>query len=196
MTRFATAVLASTMALTLACGGTTEVEPTLPDTAADPLPYTPTPSGTAMAEGAVGVSISGGRDIGRAIAIQFITAVRDGDVPGLMEMLAEQLSRVVPRPTQRAIDRQRVLGILIGNRARLTLSDLPVELIVDVDAITTMPLSEAMGHLPIPDGLLPTDVLIRVPLTARGAGARLAQGWGSEGAILVRGSGPGAIIGF
>lgn len=189
-------LLTAGVLLIVSCGGSPQLEPSLPDTAADPLPYTPAPTGSAVADGAVGVSIAGGRDAGRAMAIQFITAVRDGDIPGLSELLAERLSRVVPRPTQRAIDRQRALGILIANSARLSISDLPVELIVDMDQIATMPLSEAMGQLPIPDGLLPTDIVVRLPLTPRGAGARLAQGWGSEGAILVRGSGPGAIIGF
>lgn len=116
----------------------------------------------------------------------------------LGSLLAENVSRVFPRPSPRRINRDAAIRLMVLERRGQPLGpETSVDTLARLDDIETVNLGEFLGGRPVPNGLLASDTLVRIPLTVRGMQAGLASGWGRQGgAIIVRGGTDPRVIGF
>lgn len=171
-----------------ACGGapppSRELAPA-PDR--DPEPWVASPSDHGVAGTSASLTLAGGRDEARSLALRFLTAVRDADEPTLTQLLDDPLARAQPRPSTPHLPRAQVLELVLRSPRRADLGpNVAIEELAEVDAIEITPLSEVISS--VPRGLAPSDLFVAIPLTARGRAVLrfLVPGWHLRGALVLR----------
>jgi hypothetical protein len=182
-----------------ACGsGSHEVENAMPETSSDPLPFVPPAAGEGQTGETVGLSVTGGREQARAVALQLIYAIRDADEPALEGLLGDPLGRVVPRLVGGVRTRRDALETLMHAPARNGLdSAIPIEHLVAVDQFRVIELRERDGSVTTPAGFREDDLLVSFPLAAQGLRfLRPLLSWPASGAIVVRSGAEPRIIAF
>lgn len=164
----------------------------LPPTDRDPPPYVPGPSEEPRTGETVGIATSGGFEQARSVAVRFVTAVHAGDRQALEDQLAETVGRTRPRLLAPHMPRAQMIEQLVeGPRRRFAPNaDTPIEQLIDPNGITVVPLSQSDESAELPDGLLPTDLDVTVPVGEAGRRFLLhILQWAPNGRLIVR---PGA----
>jgi hypothetical protein len=194
------ALLATSLA---ACGGAraTEAdanEPPPPLTDRDPPAYIPPPAAGGHTGDIASLAAAGGYEQARSIALRLIAAARDGSEEALVSLLDERLGRVLPRLSGPSRERALVIRHVLFSPARGELGpDVPLESLVEQERVEVAPLSRHLQGQPIPPGLLGTDLLVTVPLTAQGRQQlRVLFNWPLDGAVLVRPGAEPRIVGL
>ena len=161
----------------------------LPPTDRDPPPYVPPPVDRAHTGQAVGIATSGGFEQARSLAIRFVEAVRDGDRAALEEQLAETVGRARPRLVTPHMPRAQIVEQLVeGPRRRFAPNaDTPIEQLIDANGITVSPLSQSEEAGELPEGLLPTDLDVAIPIGELGRRFLLHMlQWAPNGRLVIR----------
>ncbi len=199
MSRRALSGLLATV-LGAACAGAPPEAPgeatAAPPTDRDPPPYVPAPEDGARTGHAVGIVTSGGFEQARALTIRIVEAVRDGDRQALEERLADPIGRTRPRLlTPRDPRAQRVTQLLDVRHQRHAIEPgTPIEELIDPDGIEVVPLAQHAQDEDIPEGFLPTDLYVTVPIRDRGRRYfGVALQWLGEGRLVVR-PGPDPLV--
>lgn len=188
--------------LAVSCGGT--VPPTVrsaapPITDSDPPPWTPTPENAAWSSGAVGLTVSGGHDQARALARRVLQAMLDGDGAALERDLAPRVARVIPLGVPQDVAANLVRAVTLPRRRNNLRLGTPLEQLVHLDRVDVSPLSRHLQNRAAPQGLLPTDLYVLIPLTDQGREIfrrLLGRRWGPHGAMLVRSGTNPQIVGI
>ncbi|MBX3245921.1 MAG: hypothetical protein KF901_01925 [Myxococcales bacterium] len=194
MRRLASA-LVTTLALGCGAHAPPPPAPLAPATDRDPEPWVPPPASEAPAGGTVSLSIAGGDAQARLVALRVVTTIRDGDEASLLALLDDPLARAQPRPSAARIGREQIVEMAMRSPRRSDLAtEATLEELVEVEQIEVMPLSELMPSPP--EGLLPTDWVVYLPLTATGRRSFrfLLNGWHLRGAVIVRDAGGGPRV--
>lgn len=181
------------------CGATSsDPEHASPETSSDPLPFVPPATGEGRTGEAIGLSLTGGREQARAVALQLIYAIRDSDESVLEGLLGDPLGRVVPRLVSGVRTRRDALETLLHAPARNGLdSAIPIEHLVAVDQFRVLELRERDGSIGTPAGFRDDDLLVSFPLGAQGLRfLRPLLSWPASGAIVVRAGAEPRIIAF
>ncbi len=175
-----------------------ESEMRSPLTDADPPAHTPAPTPEARTGDVASLAAAGGYEQARSMALSLVAAARDGDEGALVALLDERLGRVVPHLAGPSRDRALVVRHVLFSPARGELGpDVPLENLVDEGRVEVAPLSRYLHGQPIPAGLLGTDLLVTLPLTAQGRQQlRVLFTWPLDGAVLVRPGPEPRIVGL
>lgn len=187
--------------LAAACGqshaGGTAAPEELPPTDRDPPPYIPAPTDDARTGGAVGIATSGGFEQARIVALRFIEAVRDADREALEQQLGETIARVRPRLMTPNVPRAQMIELLVspGRRRVAAPPEVPLDQLVDTSSIVVIPLAQHEDAAELPNGLLPTDLQVTVPMRDQGR-PFLGAIWNPEGRLIVRPGPEPRIIGL
>ena len=182
------------VALLVACGPSATSQSStaateLPPTDRDPPPYVPGPTEEPRTGETVGIATSGGFEQARSLAVRFVEAVRDGDRQALEEQLAETVGRTRPRLLTPHMPRAQIVEQLVeGPRRRFAPdADTPIEQLIDANAITVTPLSQSEDAGELPEGLLPTDLDVVIPIGEVGRRFLLHMlQWAPNGRLIVR----------
>ncbi len=158
-----------------------------PATDRDPETWVEPPASEGHAGQPVSLTLAGGRDEARALALRFVAAVRDADEATLRELLDDPLARAQPRPSTPHLPREQVLELMLRSPRRGDLGpEVPLEELVAIDQLAVTPLAEVART--VPRGLVETDLFVSVPLSPRGRAVLrfLVPGWHLRGALLLR----------
>lgn len=191
-------LVALAVSLQPACGGAgsaveaPRAEAELPPTDRDPPPWVPEPSDEPHTGRAVGVVTSGGLEQARAVTLRVVEALRDADRQALEEHLADPIGRIRPRLLSPRIARAQIIAQVTAPRHQQYAvgTDTPLEELIDADQIEVVPLAQHEQAAELPEGFLPTDLLVTVPI--REPGRRflgIVLQWLGEGRLVIR---PGA----
>jgi hypothetical protein len=191
-------IVALTLASLTACASAPIHEPTSPTHLEDPGPAIP----EARVHGETGETVALVVRSSHEGAIEHVrdalTALVEGDRPRLERMLAPTLVRASPTLSRTTRSRAAVLAIAFNpSRRRGITPGIPLDRLVVVDELRGVPLDDtALGDLP--EGLEPTDVAVRVPLTNDGRSIfrSLLPGWGEEGQMIVGRRAPYVVKGL
>ncbi len=151
----------------------------------------PEPEPSAETGQSAGLTLSGGYDQARSIALRFVRAVRDADEVTLETLLSDPVYRSPPRHAQTPIPRTDVLTALANSARDANLGpDTPLEQLLRLDDIQVLPLEEYAAGQAVPAGLDPNDLVVSFTLEALGRTLfQPMMHFGSRVAIIVR---PGA----
>lgn len=169
----------------------------VPDTARDPLPYTPPPSTRSRPGQPVGLSASGGEDQARRLMPEFLRAVRAADEDRLMELLYDEVAHLDrSRARRRARPRSSLVRrILLYARRHPLPTDVAVRDLVDLSQLEVRPARERWSDGNLPSPLRGTDLLVSMPVREAGRlPLRFMLGWGLRGALVVRPGRPPRIV--
>lgn len=190
------ALLILSCAALVACGGPETEGPrepvrraALPATDRDPVPYTPPTSTEARTGEVTSLSAAGGEDQARRMLPAFLEAMRDADERALGQLLGEEIGSVRARGRRHAASPRATLVqriVLHSRRAQLA-SDTEVEQLVDLERLRVSRASEFWAGREMPRTVLPTDLVLEVPLLEAGRGPlRTLVGWSVRGHLVVR----------
>jgi hypothetical protein len=173
---------------------------TPPPTEWDPPTYTPEPQREARTGAPVGVTVSGGYDQARHVALTTVRALRSADEAVLEELLTERVSMVFPRIGHQRLSRVRLLQAIQHNARRLSQSsrELSVDELVDLSSLEVRSVSRLLDGRATPPGLEPGDLRVLFVLTRTGRRllAPLVPGWSSRGAVVVRPGSRPRVVGL
>lgn len=190
------------------CGPAPEPEPSiparssggpaqLPATDRDPLPYTPPPTTNGRAGEQVSLAAAGGEDQARRMLPSFLRAVRDADERELGQLLAEEVGSVRSRRARQSGRPRATLiqRILVYARRSILPPDVEVDDLVDLERLRVSRASEFWHGRDMPRVVLPTDLVLEVPLLEPGRGPlRTLLGWSVRGHLVIRPGRDGRIV--
>ncbi len=190
-------VLSVVLSVTLGAGcGPTSSSPAavrpaagVPTTDRDPLPYTPAPSAEGRAGTLVSLTAAGGEDQARRMLPALLRAIRDADGRELTDLFAEEVGAVrARRASQPAQARSGIVQrILLYAQRGLVPPDVEIGALVDLERLTVSRASDFWAGRDMPQVVLPTDLVLEVPLLEPGRGPlRTVLGWSVRGHLVVR----------
>ena len=162
-----------------ACGAAAPVSRGAPDTAADPLPYTPPAESEASAGAAAGLIAVDNGNVAIDVVRGFFEAAATGTAAEMEAFLSDAVTTRMASGPRRSVPARRLSQQFI--RLRQTQGPLGVEALVDVNALE---LTAINPQLP----LEPDDRAVRVPIASQGSELLAAfLGWtGASGVVYVR----------
>ncbi|MCA9535559.1 MAG: hypothetical protein KC593_17820 [Myxococcales bacterium] len=170
-----------------------------PLTDLDPAPYRPVPTTAAGAGDTRALAVTSHVDSAVQLALDFIAAVREADMPRARALMADEMFRLGERDFYRPMTANVALAQLQQAVARARSSGArpaPLARLLQLQQAEVSPPrpSTPQGQR----GLQPSDSLVTFPITAEGRVelARWYPGWSTRVRILVRTNGTPRVIGF
>ncbi|MCA9616797.1 MAG: hypothetical protein H6721_14265 [Sandaracinus sp.] len=175
-----------------ACATAPATPPLAPSTENDPEPWVAAPRTEGVAGRAVSLTLAGGRDEARSVALRFLRALRDADEATLSQLFDDPVAQMQPRPNPPILRRTQLLEHALRNPRRNDLRpDMALEEFVSVEGMEVTPLRESLRD--VPSGLRGTDLLVTIPFEARGRAIMrfFVPGWHQRGSLLLRSTSTG-----